>query len=262
MEGNAELSPAVCFSGVGHVFASVRGTVTALQNIELTLTRGEFVFLLGPSGCGKSTLLRLAAGLQNPTSGSITFPGWKTRPKIRLVFQDHSLLPWLSVVDNAALGLEMDGIRRHQRRTRALGMLDSLGVARFANHYPHELSGGMKQRVAIARAFVTEPDILLMDEPFRTLDAPLRLLIQEQLEGLWLEKHPTILFVTHEIDEAVLLGDRVVVMGGRPGHILQEYPLPFPRPRNFSGATNPSGEEVRWKIWSQLKSEVQRLSVE
>jgi NitT/TauT family transport system ATP-binding protein len=164
-------------------------------------------------------LLRLVAGLLTPDSGTIAFPGWSSPPRRRFVFQDHSLFPWMTVLDNVAFGLEMDGVPQTQRRERAAAQLAVMGLGAFAGYYPHELSGGMRQRAAIARAFVTAPDILLMDEPLRALDAQMRLVIQEELLGLWESKRPVVLYVTHDIEEALLLADRVLVMSGQPGRI-------------------------------------------
>ena len=252
------VKPTAClFDSVGYRFLSPRGDVQALGSVNLDVRQGEFTFLLGPSGCGKSTALRLASGLLAPTAGSIGYPGFSRSPKVRLVFQEHSLFPWLTVLGNAAFGLEMDGVPRAECRAKALDMLSLMGIAAFANHYPHELSGGMKQRAAIARAFVTEPDILLMDEPFRALDAGTRLLLQSELETLWLARRSTILYVTHDIDEAVLLGDRIIVMGGRPGRITDDIRIDFERPRVGSGKVHAEREEIKWRLWDRLRGEVQ-----
>ncbi len=241
-------------------FASPRGPVLALQDFSASVAPGEFVCVVGPSGCGKSTLLRLIAGLLTPTAGSLRFEGWPRMPKRRLVFQDHTLFPWMTVADNVAFGLEMDGIPAAARAESARQQLARMGMADFANHYPHELSGGMRQRAAIARAFVTGPDILLMDEPLRALDAQMRLVIQEELLSLWQALRPMVVYVTHDIEEALLLADRVLVMSGQPGHVREEIRPPFGRPRDLTGRNHPELEELKSQIWRLLEQEVrQRL---
>jgi NitT/TauT family transport system ATP-binding protein len=260
MTDTTDATLACRFDAVGYRFRSLRGDVQALDGVGLGLEKGKFTFLLGPSGCGKTTVLRLAAGLITPTSGSIGYPGFAGKPKARLVFQDYGLFPWMTVLDNAAFGLRMDGVSKAPRRKKALDMLELMGIAAFASHYPYELSGGMRQRAAIARAFVTEPDILLMDEPFRALDAGTRLLLQGELEALWLERRSTILYVTHDIDEAILLGDRVLVMGGRPGRIIEDIGIDFARPRVNSETASVEREEIKWQLWDRLKAEVRAES--
>lgn len=243
-------------------YVTPRGENLALADVTFTIGQGEFVALVGPSGCGKSTLLRLVAGLLPYDAGEIEFKGWLKPPKRRLVFQDHGLFPWMSVVDNVAFGLEMDGVSLALRRQQALAQLAAMGMADFVSHYPHELSGGMRQRAAIARAFVTEPDILLMDEPLRALDAQMRLVIQEELLALWAKTRPLVLYVTHDIEEALLLADRVLVMSGQPGRIRAEIRSPFGRPRDLTGRNHPEIEEVKWQIWNMLEQEVkQKLQI-
>lgn len=239
-------------------FFSPRGAIAALRDVSLCVGRGEFVALVGPSGCGKSTLLRLVAGLQEPDSGGLAFLGCSEAPKLRFVFQNHALFPWLSVLDNVAFGLEMEGMPRSERLEAARAQLEAMGLREFAKHYPHELSGGMCQRAAIAQAFVTRPDILLMDEPLRALDAQMRLVIQEELLSLWEQTRPSVLYVTHDIEEALLLADRVLVMSGRPGCIREEIMVPFDRPRDLTGRAHPGTEELKWRIWNMLELEVKR----
>jgi ABC-type nitrate/sulfonate/bicarbonate transport system ATPase subunit len=234
-------------------FISPRGDVLALHNVSFTINQGEFVTIVGPSGCGKSTLLRLIAGLLPPDSGQIEFPGWVTPPKNAMVFQDAALFPWMSVIDNVAFGLETGNVALAERQQRAEALLKRMGLAKFARHYPRELSGGMRQRAAIARALVTEPDILLLDEPFRALDAQTRLVMQADLLQLWTARPQTVLFVTHDIEEAILLGDRVLVMSERPGRILTEINVPLARPRDLTGRGHPEIEELRWHIWKMLE---------
>lgn len=243
---------------VSKAYASSRGTVDALDDVSFAAAAGEFLAIVGPSGCGKSTLLRLVAGLLAPENGTITFDGWPVLPRRRLVFQEHGLFPWMTVVENVAFGLEMDGVPSRARRLRAAAQLEAMGLGRFLDHYPHELSGGMCQRAAIARAFLTEPDILLMDEPLRALDAQMRLVIQGELLALWQARRPVVLYVTHDIEEALLLGDRVLVMSGQPGHIRADIPSPFERPRDLTGRGNVDLGELKWCIWNMLEQEVIR----
>lgn len=243
---------------VTKTFDSRSGRTLALHRLNFVVDQGEFVALVGPSGCGKSTLLRLVAGLSEPDEGVIEFPDWSVSPHRAMVFQDASLLPWLSVVDNVAFGLETQGVPPTQRRQRAVALLQRMGLGAFAEHYPHELSGGMRQRVGIARAWITEPAILLMDEPFRALDAQTRLVMQEELLQLWQERRTLVCYVTHDIDEALLLADRVLVMSGRPGHILEEIRVPLPRPRDLAGRMPTEVEELKWHIWSMLEQEVRQ----
>jgi NitT/TauT family transport system ATP-binding protein len=239
-------------TNVARQFSSPRGDVLALQEVSFVASQGEFVAIVGPSGCGKSTLLRLVAGLLSFDGGELTFSGWPVPPKRRLVFQDHALFPWMTVIDNVAFGLEMDGVARPVRRERAQAQLAAMGIGDFAGHYPHELSGGMRQRAAIA------PDILLMDEPLRALDAQMRLVIQEELLALWARQKPMVLYVTHDIEEALLLADRVLVMSGQPGRIGEEIRPPWGRPRDLTGRAHPELEELKWHIWNLLEREVRQ----
>ena len=220
---------------VGHTFAGERGHVVALADVSLAVNVNEFVCIVGPSGCGKSTLLRIIAGLQEPTAGRVLFEGEDTSHRVRggLVVQEHGTFPWMSVVDNVAFGLKLEGVARRERRARAMAYLERVGLAAFADHYPHELSVGMRQRLGIGRAMVFDAPLLLMDEPFGALDAQTRRRMQNELLGIWAADRRTVVFVTHDIDEAVLLGDRVVVMSGRPGRILADIPIPFARPRDL-----------------------------
>ena len=239
-------------------YQTLSGQVTALQDVTFGMARREFLCVVGPSGCGKTTLLRIIAGLLKPTSGQITFDQQSVgrQPRCALVFQEHGLFPWMKVLDNAAFGLEMQGIRQKERRERARAFIDKVGLAAFADSYPHELSVGMRQRVAIARAFVADPEILLMDEPFGSLDAQTRLVLQQELLRVWQDDRKMVLYVTHDIDEAVLLGDRVLVMSGRPGTILQDIPVPLDRPRDPLRHERPETTRIRRQIWETLRDEV------
>lgn len=243
--------------GLGVEFASDRGAVRALDGVDLHLRAKEFVCLVGPSGCGKSTLLRAIAGLLPASAGTILYGDAPESgpPRGGLVVQENGTFPWMSVVDNVAFGLEMQGVRRAERRDRAMGYLERVGLAGFARHYPHELSVGMRQRVGIGRAFVTDAPLLLMDEPFGALDAQTRWILQGELLRVWSESRRLVLFVTHDVHEAVLLGDRVVVMTGRPGRIREEIPVPIARPRDPRDIS-PAAHDIARAIWRLLEEEV------
>ena len=259
--GSAEV-PALEVRRVSKAFVGRGGQATlALRDVDLTVERGTFVSLIGPSGCGKSTLLRIFGGLEQPSSGemrSATGPQRGGLPSVAFVFQDYALFPWLSVVDNVAFGLRMAGVGKQERRDRARTWLARMGLAGFERSYPEQLSGGMRQRLSLARAFVTDPDVLLMDEPMAALDAQTRLLLQEDLLKLWEETRKTVVLVTHSLDEALLLGDRVVVMTARPGRIKLDLPVPLPRPRTTSSATGVAFSRMKADLWAALRDEVER----
>jgi NitT/TauT family transport system ATP-binding protein len=241
-------------------FQSGGGTVTALDNMSLDIPTGCFFMIVGPSGCGKSTLLRILANLEEPTSGTveISAPAEK-RPSNSMVFQGDSLFPWMTVWDNAAYGLTLRGVPKAQIRDVVGHYLSRTGLTRFAKAYPHQLSGGMRQRVSIARAFANDPDILLMDEPFSALDEQNKLLLQEELLRIWEETRKTVLFITHSVDEAVTLGDRVMIMTAQPGTAKQIVDVPFERPRSvLELRSRPEYGEFVYSIWGQLREEVQR----
>jgi len=222
---------------VSKLFKTNYGKVTALDNISLTIQEGEFVCIVGPSGCGKSTLLNLIAGLDKPTQGEI----WSNGNRVTgpgsdrvVVFQEGALFPWLTVMQNVEFGLKLRKVAPEIRRTLALDYLKLVGLdEKFHTSFIHQLSGGMKQRVAIARALVMEPAILLMDEPFAALDVYTRETLQEELQNIWTESHKTIVFVTHNVQEAVLLGDRVIVFASNPGQVKAEYEIDIARPRKI-----------------------------
>jgi NitT/TauT family transport system ATP-binding protein len=245
---------------VGMTYAGRNGQVHALDQINMAVRPGEFVCLVGPSGCGKSTLLKLLAGLLRPSVGQIVFDGLSPggRPHVALVFQEHGLFPWMTVADNVALGLEMMGVSKAERQGRAHAVLEQIGLAAFARHYPNELSGGMRQRAAIARALLTDPRLLLMDEPFSSLDAQSKLVLQEELLRIWKDHGQTVVYVTHDIEEAVLLGDRVLVMSGRPSRIREEIVVPLARPRNLHDRDQPLVRELGWHIWKAIEGEVRQ----
>jgi NitT/TauT family transport system ATP-binding protein len=220
---------------LGRSFNSPRGKLTALQDIDLEVRQREFVSVIGPSGCGKSTLIRILAGLDRPSTGrtliedkAISGPGADRG----MVFQGYTLFPWLSVKRNVMFGLRMKRVPRAQAEQRALEWLRVVGLERFADHYPSQLSGGMKQRVAIARALANEPRVLLMDEPFGALDAQTRCSMQSHLLGVHDQVDVTILFITHDLDEAIYLSDRIVVLGANPGRVLEVIEVPVARPRS------------------------------
>ncbi len=246
---------------IGHTFASERGPVEALANVTLAVGEHEFVCVVGPSGCGKSTLLRIIAGLETPTTGRLRFEGPAESHGVRggLVVQEHGTFPWMSVVENVAFGLELQGMPANERRTRSLAYLERVGLASFADHYPHELSVGMRQRLGIGRAVVTDAPLLLMDEPFGALDAQTRRRLQDELLAIWAADRRTVVFVTHDIEEAVLLGDRVVVMSGRPGRILADIQVPFSRPRDLRRDAVDSRRLVD-EIWHLLDTPTSSLA--
>lgn len=223
-------------SGVSRVFTGRSGSVEALRDINLTVAKGEFVAIVGRSGCGKSTLLRLIAGLIPATSGQITVAGervTRARRDIALLFQRPALLPWRSVLDNVLLPVEIFGWSKAKHRARALELLNMVGLGGFEKRLPHELSGGMQQRVSLCRSLIAEPRVMLMDEPFSALDAITREELSVELQRLHMETSATIVFVTHSIDEAILLADRVVVLSPRPGRIRQILDIDIPRPRSL-----------------------------
>jgi NitT/TauT family transport system ATP-binding protein len=223
-------------SGVRKEFVTKRGeAIRALDRVDFEVFPNDFICIVGPSGCGKSTLLRILAGLEQATFGSAEYRGQPvTSPHhdLGMVFQEYSLFPWRTVIDNVTLGLEFQGWSAHKRYESGQKYLRLIGMEKFAHAYPHELSGGMRQRVAIARALANEPDVLLMDEPFGALDAHTRILLQKELLSIWEYKRSTILFVTHSVDEAIYLADRILVMSARPGRFLKEIRIEMARPRD------------------------------
>jgi NitT/TauT family transport system ATP-binding protein len=217
--------------------------------------------IVGPSGCGKTTLLRILAGLETASAGTIEIdtPAGSDRPENAMVFQGESIFPWMTVWNNAAYGLRMRNVPQAVIKERVGHYLDRTGLTRFVDYYPHQLSGGMKQRVSIARAFANDPEILLMDEPFSALDAQNKLLLQEELLRIWDEQKKTVVFITHSVDEAVYLGDRIMVMTAQPGRVKSFVRVPLPRPRNIIELQKaPEFGELVHRIWSGLREEVQR----
>lgn len=228
--------------GVTKRFGPPGGGVVALEQVDLSIGDGEFVAVVGPSGCGKSTLMRLISRLATPSTGQISVFGDISRhppSEMGIVFQGHVLLPWRSILDNVLFPADMTGRDRNALKPRAMELLHSVGLQDFARSFPHELSGGMKQRASIARALLLQPKLLLMDEPFGALDALTREQMRVDLEALWLEHRMTVVFITHSIDEAVLLADRVIVMTPRPGRVEQIMPISMPRTRGLHARRDP-----------------------
>ncbi len=231
----------------------------ALENVSLGVERGELVTIVGPSGCGKSSLLMLIAALLRPTSGSIRLSGREVKAPgsdRAMVFQDFALLPWRTVLRNVELGMELKGVSAAERRDAARRYIAMVGLRDFERHFPHQLSGGMRQRVGIARALSVEPEVLLMDEPFGALDAQIRALMAVELLKIWERDRKTIVFITHDIDEAVYLADRVVVMSASPGRIIETMPIALPRPRDLEVRNTPEFAAYRHKIWGLLEEQV------
>ena len=240
-------------------FPGANGGVTAIEGLDLTVRSGELCTVLGPSGCGKSTLLRILAGLDAPTAGSTRILDQRGRLPTATVFQGVSLFPWYTALQNVAYPLWATGARRKEREAAAHAALARVGLDAFAGAYPAQLSEGMRQRVAIARAVVADADVLLMDEPFSALDEPTRLLLQEDLQDLLAQSGQTVVFVTHSIDEAVLLGDRVVVLSARPATQRAEVVVPFARPRRYEELrTDARFGAITVAVWDVLRAEVTR----
>jgi NitT/TauT family transport system ATP-binding protein len=260
--GRARTAPAASKIAIRHLTKQFRirhHLVTAVDDISLEIADGTFFMIVGPSGCGKTTLLRILAGLETPTSGEAAITrSHPDKPGNAMVFQGDSIFPWMTVWDNAAYGLRMR--RRPEAEIRDIvgHFLDRTGLTDFARAYPHQLSGGMKQRVSIARAFANDPEILLMDEPFSALDEQNRTLLHEELLRIWDETKKTVIFITHSVDEAVSLGDRILIMTAQPGRAKALIDVPFERPRQvLELRADPRYGELVFAIWSQLRGEVQ-----
>lgn len=242
---------AIRLERVSKVYGRGTSSVFALDSVSLDVRPGEFVCILGASGCGKSTLLSLVAGLDRATSGAVD----TRRHRVALMFQEPALFPWLKVSCNVEIALRMRGVPRTQRRAEAEQLLDTVRLNGFADRRPHELSGGMRQRVALARALAQHADVLLMDEPFGALDAMTRDILHDELERIWRERSLTVLFVTHNVREAVRLGDRVILLSSRPGRILEEFAVTTPRPRRIDST---HVAELASVITDRLRAEVSR----
>lgn len=254
-------SAAVQLFGVSHAFRSGpdQQPQPALHGIDLTISQHEVVCVLGPSGCGKSTILNLIAGFLTPTEGKVLVGDTPIRGVGRdriMVFQAPVLFPWMTVLDNVLLVGRARGVDRERVKRRAHEMLGEVGLSDFRSHYPYQLSGGMRQRLQLARALTAEPEVLLLDEPFGALDAQTRLIMQEMLQEIIVRLRPTIVFITHDIEEALFLGDRVILMSARPGHILMEHNVQFARPRTLDVFAEPQFAHMKTELMKRLHSEV------
>ncbi|MGH2454307.1 MAG: ABC transporter ATP-binding protein [bacterium] len=254
----------IAISGLTKVFPTRYGAVTALSSLDLDVQEDEFVVLLGPSGCGKTTLVRILAGLERATSGEMTIArGSAGRPLTAMVFQEDSIFPWMTVEANIGYGLRMQGVPARVRERTVRGYLEKVGLTRFARAYPFQLSGGMKKRASVARAFAADPEVLLMDEPFGELDEQTRVLLQAELVKIWEETRKTVLFITHSIDEAVVLADRIVLMTAAPGRVKAIVDVPFPRPRQaYLMRDDPAYGRLTRHLWELLRDEVLKAKAE
>ena len=252
----------VICSDVGVSFETAAGKVEALANLTFETREGEFLAVVGPSGSGKTTLLRAIAGLITPQRGTIRrIPAADAEHRVLLVSQENNLFPWMTVLENAAFGLEMMRVGKAERRERALELLERFGMAGWDGFYPGQLSLGMKQRVAVIRGFLANPALLLMDEPFSALDALTRLTLQQELLALWEQSKKPVIFVTHDIEEAILLSDRVCVLGHRPGTLIDSFQIPFPRPRHASITLEEEFLQLKRAIWTKLGLRAQEATV-
>lgn len=248
----------VACSNVGVTHGSSAPKVQALLDVTFETCEGEFLAIVGPSGSGKTTLLRAIAGLIHPQSGAIQrFSSAEGEQRALIISQEHSLFPWMTVLDNAAFGLEMSKVGKKDRRARARELLQRFGLADWDGFYPNQLSLGMKQRVAVIRGFLSNPSLLLMDEPFSALDVQTRLTLQEELLSLWEQSHTSVIFVTHDVEEAIRLSDRVLVLGSRPGTVIADFQVSFARPRHASITLSEEFLQLKREIWAKLGLEAQ-----
>jgi NitT/TauT family transport system ATP-binding protein len=246
------MEPMISVRDVTKIYSSSRGEVTSLSGVDLDVARGEFVTLVGPSGCGKSTMLNLVGGLLEPTGGEVLVNGKPVHgpgPDRGVIFQQYALFPWLTAQENVEFGLRLQGLRKPERQERARRYLELVGLGRFASALPKELSGGMKQRCAIARAYAVNPSLLLMDEPFGALDALTRVQMQDDLLATWQQERRTVVFITHDVDEAVYLANRVVVMAANPGRISDIVDVDLPYPRTEDMRLSDEFAHIRARVW-------------
>ena len=256
------------FRSVAKSFPAKRrgaATVLAVENVNLAISDGEVVSLIGPSGCGKSTLLNMGAGLYLPSRGEVFVQGKRVEapnPEVAFMLQKDLLLPWRTIRENVEIGLEIRSIAAAERRERALALLRRCHLAGFENHYPHQLSGGMRQRAALARTFMMDSALLLMDEPFGALDAHTKLMLEQELLTLWEQNRRTVIFITHDLAEAIFLADRVLVCSARPGRIFSSIDIPFARPRNLKQLQQEDAyHKLYQRIWSELSREMDAAHV-
>lgn len=253
-----EQQPKISIENVSKIFKGRNGEIKALDNVKLEIREKEFVSVIGPSGCGKSTLLNIVAGLEGPSEGVVKVDDKiVTRPgrDRGVVFQQYALFPWKTVLKNVEFGLKLQKIGKEERLQTALKYLELVGLKDFQNAYPKELSGGMKQRVAIARAYAVKPEVLLMDEPFGALDAQTRAQLQEDLLNTWQNEQKTCFFITHDVEEAVILSQKIVVMSARPGRIKEIVKVDIPYPRNQSIKLTPQFNEIKNYLWNNVYQE-------
>lgn len=253
-------APILRIEQVSRIFPSVsgRGPVRALEPTDLSIARNDFITILGPSGCGKSTLLRIVAGLDTPSAGRVMLDGRAVTgpgPDRGMVFQSYTLFPWLNVADNIAFGLRERGVAENRIREIVAEYIAKVGLRGFENHLPKQLSGGMQQRTAIARALANDPEILLLDEPFGALDNQTRGLMQELLLGIWERERKTVIFVTHDIEEAIFMASRVVVMTARPGRIKADIAVDLPHPRHYTIKTSPEFSALKAQLTEEIRAE-------
>ncbi|MBV2181654.1 MAG: ABC transporter ATP-binding protein [Castellaniella sp.] len=237
------------------------GELEVLRNIDLEVAKGEFLVLLGASGCGKSTLINLIAGFTPPSAGRIVVNGHEVKdvdPSSGMVFQQYALFPWMTVVQNVAFGLKLRGVPKREREAHAMKYIEMVGLSGFASAYPKALSGGMRQRVSIARVLANDPDVILLDEPFAALDAMTRQVLQEQLVSIYEKSQKTIVFITHSIDEAILLSTRIVILGAQPGRIVQDIRNDLPHPRNADVQLSEKYTDLKAGIWETVQAEVMK----
>ncbi|APX77986.1 ABC transporter ATP-binding protein [Achromobacter insolitus] len=254
---HAENDTMISIEGISKSF----GSFHALQGVDLQVKRGEFLVVLGASGCGKSTLLNLITGFEKPSAGRIVVNGREVRdvdPHCGMVFQQYALFPWLTVAENVAFGLTLKGVPATERRATAQKFIEMVGLKGFEEAYPKALSGGMRQRVSIARVLANDPDVILLDEPFAALDAMTRQVLQEELTRIYERSGKTIIFITHSIDEALLLSNRMVIMSARPGRVACDIPNDLPYPRNADVQLSPRYIELKSQIWGIVQNEVMR----
>ncbi|MEZ4679401.1 MAG: ABC transporter ATP-binding protein [Caldilineaceae bacterium] len=254
------MPPKVIAHQIEKTYDTTAGPFTAIHDFSLIVADGEFVCIVGPSGCGKSTFLRSVAGLDEQSSGSVQIvPGRDPhKPANNVVFQEYAIFPWKTLLDNVAFGLQMRSIGKKERHAVALDWLERVGLRKFAHYYPHQISGGMKQRVSIARALANDPEVLLMDEPLGALDAQTRMVMQEELLRIWEANRKTVIYITHSLDEAILLGDRVVLMTANPGTCKEIFPVTLPRPRTIELTGSAIYTDLKLEIWESLRVEVDR----